>query len=143
MKCLISIILAMVWAAALTGCTAAPTNLHHTGYVQVEQTTEGKVRISGLGIHEKDGGVEVCGTLKRRDRSAVAIKAHVDITVRTPEGKILTQARSQSQYITRRRIGTGSKFHRRFTVFLEGSLPKGSVVQVVVHSQEHDSEQSQ
>ena len=88
MKPLTTVLLDTVGAGVLTGCAAAPTDLYRTGRVQVEQTAEGKVRISGLGIHEKDEGIEVCGALKRIDRSASAIKAHIDITARNPEGTI-------------------------------------------------------
>ena len=125
-------------AGVLTGCATAPTDLHRSGRVQVEHIAEGKVRISGLGVHEKDGGIEVCGVLRRIGRSALAIKAHVDITVLNPEGTILIQARSKSKYIYRRRIGAGTRSHKRFAVFLEVSPPKDSVIQIVVHSQEHD-----
>ena len=124
--------------STFVGCTTAPPDLFRTGHLQLEQTATRKVRAMWFSVKEMDGGIEVSGVLKRNDRTGMGIKAHVDITILAPEGAFLGKARSQDLFVPRRCIGRGTQGYRQFSVFFDFLPQAGSVIQVVVHSQEHD-----
>jgi hypothetical protein len=76
--------------------------------------------------------------LRRRDTVGLPIKAHVDITIQSPDGKVLNEGRSSDVYVPRRIIGRGQSL-QRFRVSFPQIPPQGSLVRLVSHSGPHNN----
>ena len=62
--------------------------------------------------------------IRRRDHIGLPIKKHVDVTILSPEGIILNEARSRDYYIPRDIIGRFEEL-QRFTVSFPNVPPQG------------------
>ena len=105
--------------------------------VTIEKQAAGKVYVAWSSAHECEDGFLVTGVLRRSDRVGSPIKAHVDITILSPDGHIIDTARSNEVYVPRRRTGRGQSM-QRFRVQLPDIPPRGSSVRMVSHSGLHD-----
>ena len=80
----------------------------------------------------------ISGVLRRRDSVGAAIRTHVDVTVLSPDGTTLDEARSSDAYVSRRITGRSYLSFERFKVRYPNIPAMGSSVRVVSHSSRHD-----
>lgn len=127
-----------VLSVFISGCVTNRADLVESGVVRLEQCNMGKVYIAWSSAYEKDDGFVITGVLRRRDHVGIPIRTHVDVTVLTPDGTILDEARSSDVYVSRRITGRSHLSFERFKVFLPDIPAKESLVRVVSHSGRHD-----
>jgi hypothetical protein len=125
-------------AVVLPGCSANRVDLVDSDVLSLEQRNMGKVYIAWSGAYEQDDGFVITGVLRRRDRVGAAIRAHVDVTVLSPEGIILDEARSSDVYVARRITGRSYLSFERFKVCFPNIPSTGSTVRLVSHSGGHN-----
>ena len=116
------------------GCSSAP-DLIRRNQLHLEKHDADKVRAIWLCVREKGAGIEVSGALRRNDHTGAIIKTHVDVTVLSPDGKVLAEERSSDQRIPCNRVGAGSQRFKHFSVPIHTMPPAGSLIRTVVHAQ--------
>ncbi len=121
----------------LPGCAMNRVDLVDTGKLSLEQHRTGKVYIAWSGAYEQDDSFVISGVLRRRDSVGTAIRTHVDVTVLSPDGTILDEARSSDVYVARRITGRSYLSFERFKVRFPDIPATGSSVRVVSHSGRH------
>ena len=135
-KKLLSLVIATVFsslAIIISGCATDRVDLVDTGVLSLEQHTTGKVYIAWSDAYEDGDGFVVSGVVRRRDTVGRPIKVHVDVTILSPDGKVLDEGRSSDIYVPRRIVGRGQSL-KRFSVRF-GSIPaEGSKVSIVTRS---------
>jgi len=132
-------IVTLLFLAVISGCTTVErSDLVKTGILNIEQERTGKVYIAWSGAYEDGDGFIVTGVLRRRDQVGMPVKTHVDVTMLSPDGTVLNEARSSDVYVSRRITGRGHLSFERFKVRFPNVPPKGSLVRVVSHSGQHD-----
>jgi hypothetical protein len=122
----------------ISGCTSNRVDLVYSGVINLEQHKTGKVYIAWSNAYEQDDGFVITGVLRRRDHAGMSIKTHVDVTVLSPDGTILDEARSSDVYVSRRITGRSCLSFERFKVCLPKIPAKESLVRVVSHSGLHN-----
>ncbi len=140
-KKVLSLVITMVFGILtiiISGCVANRVNLVDSGVLSLEQHRTGKVYIAWSGAYEQDDGFVITGVLRRRDRVGMAIRTHVDVTVLSPDGTILDEARSSDVYVARRITGRSYLSFERFKVRFPNIPAVGSSVRVVSHSGRHN-----
>ena len=126
-----------LFVSIISGCTANRVDLVDSGFLTLEKQAAGKVYVAWSDAYDRDGGFVVTGVLRRSDHVGSPIKAHVDVTVLSPDGRVVDTARSGDVYVPRRITGRGQSF-KRFSVPFSSKPPRGSTVRVVSHSGLHD-----
>ena len=126
-----------VLAAVISGCAANRVDIVDSGLLSLEQHATGKVYIAWSSAYKDGDGFVVTGVLRRRDTVGLPIKAHVDVTVLSPDGTVLDEASSSNVCVPRRITGRGQRF-RRFRVHFPSIPAQGSSVRMVSHSGQHD-----
>ncbi len=106
--------------------------------ISLEQCNTGKVYIAWSGAYEQEDGFVITGVLRRRDHVGMPIRTHVDVTVLSPDGTILDEARSSDVYVARRITGRSYLSFERFKVHFPNIPATGSSVRVVSHSGRHN-----
>ena len=119
--------------AVISGCVTDSVDLVDSGVLSIEQHTTGKVYIVWSGAYEDGDGFVVTGVLRRRDTVGLPIKVHVDVTILSPDGKMLDEGRSSDFYVPRRIVGRGQS-SKRFKVRFPNIPAEGSKASIVVHS---------
>ncbi|MCP4614484.1 MAG: hypothetical protein GY845_37875 [Planctomycetes bacterium] len=122
----------------IPGCSMNRVDLVDAGRLSLEPYNTGKVYIAWSGAYEQDNGFVVSGVLRRRDSVGAAIRTHVDVTVLSPDGTILDEARTSDVYVARRIPGRGYLSFERFKVCLADIPVTGSSVRLVSHSSRHN-----
>ena len=122
----------------IPGCAMNRVDLVDAGMLSLEQHNTGKVYIAWSGAYEQDDGFVISGVLRRRDSVGTAIRTHVDVTVLSPDGTILDEARSSDVYVARRITGRSYLSFERFKVRFPDVPATGSSVRVVSHSGRHN-----
>lgn len=125
-------------SVVMSGCVTNRINLADTGMLNLEQRNNGKVYIAWSGAYEQEDGFVVTGVLRRRDRVGMPIRTHVDVTVLSPDGTILDEARSSDVCVSRRITGRSYLSFERFKVYFPKMPVRGSTVRVISHSGRHD-----
>jgi hypothetical protein len=87
-------------------------------------------------MHQDGEDFAVYGVVQRLSHTGYPIKTHVDITILSPDGTVLQEARTLDIYVPRRIPGKGINWER-FKVRLPDIPPQGSKVDMVVHSSSH------
>jgi hypothetical protein len=123
--------------STISGCAANRVDLVDSGFLTLEKQATGKVYVAWSDAYEREDGFVVTGVLRRSDRVGSPIKTHVDVTVLSPDGRVVDTARSGDVYVSRRITGRGQSF-KRFSVSFSSMPPRGSTVRVVSHSGPHD-----
>lgn len=126
-----------VLMTVISGCAAARTDLVDTGVLTLEKQRGGKVYIAWSSAYEQDDGLVISGVLRRHDHVGNAIKTHVDVTILSPDGRVIDTARSNEVYVPRRITGRGQSL-KRFRVHLPNLPPRGSLVRMTSHSGPHN-----
>lgn len=121
----------------ISGCAANRVDLVDSGLLTLEKRAIGKVYIAWSDAYEHEDGFVITGVLGRRDHVGSPIKAHVDVTVLSPDGRVVDTARSGDVYVPLRITGKGQSL-KRFSVHFPSVPPRGSTVQVVSHTGPHD-----
>ena len=122
----------------LLGCATASPDLMRTGYLRLENSSgDRRVRALWFSVREQNQGLVVSGMLKQKLRCPRSVKAHVDITIRAPDGTILAERRLQDLYVPRNRIGAGSRRFKRFSARFDSIPPPNSAIQIVAHRGTH------
>ena len=124
-------------AIFVPGCAKNRINLVDSGALTLEKQVSGKVYIAWCDAYKDEKGIAVTGVLRRRDHVGIPIKKHVDVTILSPEGTVLDEARSPDYYIPRNIIGRFQSF-KRFKVRFPNVPPQGSLIRVVARSSRHD-----
>ena len=117
----------------LNGCATNWGDLVDSGVLTLEKQAAEKVYIAWSDAYEDGDGFVVTGVLKRRDTVGLSIKTHVDITIQSPDGKVLNEGRSSDVHVPRRIVGKGQSF-KRFKVRFPNIPVEGSKASIVVHS---------
>ena len=99
----------------------------------MEGRAEGKVQIAWSDAYEQAGGLRITGVLMRHDHVGMPIKAHVDVTIVSPDGQTLDTACSKTVYVPRRITGRGQSL-KRFSIRFPCVPPQGSSVRLVCRS---------
>jgi hypothetical protein len=139
-KKVLSLVIATVFSLLtflLPGCAMNRVDLVDTGKLSLEQHRTGKVYIAWSGAYEQDDSFVISGVLRRRDSVGTAIRTHVDVTVLSPDGTTLDEARSSDVYVARRITGRSYLSFERFKVRFPDIPATGSSVRVVSHSGRH------
>ena len=121
----------------LAGCSTNRVDLVDSGVLTLEKQATGKVYIAWSDAYEDGDGFVVTGVLRRRDTVGLPIKAHVDITIQSPDGTIIDESRSSYVHVPRHITSRGQSF-RRFKVRFPRIPDKGSKVSAVAHVGHHD-----
>jgi hypothetical protein len=140
-KKVLSLVIATVFGILIiiiSDCATNKVDLVDTGRLSLEQHRIGKVYIAWSGAYEQDDGFVITGVLRRRDRVGAAIRAHVDVTVLSPDGTILDEACSSDVYVARRITGKSYLSFERFKVRFPDMPATGSSVRLVSHSGRHN-----
>ena len=140
-KKVLSLVIATVFGILtiiISGCAANRVDLVDTGKLSLEQHNTGKVYIAWSGAYEQDDGFVISGVLRRRDSVGAAIRTHVDVTVLSPDGTIVDEARSSDVYVARRITGRSYLSFERFKVRFPDIPATGSSVRLVSHSGRHN-----
>ena len=135
---LVIVIVFSLLAFLIPGCAMNRVDLVDAGKLSLEQHNTGKVYIAWSGAYEQDDGFVISGVLRRRDSVGAAIRTHVDVTVLSPDGTILDEARSSDIYVARRITGRSYLSFERFKVCLADIPVAGSSVRLVSHSGRHN-----
>jgi len=122
-----------VAAAMSCGCATNRVDLVKSGMLTIEGRAEGKVQIAWSDAYEQAGSLRITGVLMRHDHVGTPIKAHVDATILSPDGRTLDTACSKAIYVPRRITGRGQSL-KRFNIRFPRVPPKGSSVRLVCHS---------
>ena len=132
-------VVSLLLLVVISGCTAANrTDLVKSGVLNIEQQRTGKAYIAWSDAYEEDGGFVITGVLRRRDQVGGPIKTHVDITILSPDGTVLDEARSSDVYVSRRITGRSYLSFKRFKVRFPSVPAKGSLVRLASHSGKHE-----
>ena len=134
------VLLLCIMTVLICGCVTH-TNLEKNGQVTVDQFNPGKVKILWSDATETAGKLVVSGQLKRIDRSATPIPAHVHVLELDSNNEIIQSLESSQVYVHRRRVGRGPNW-KRFSVHSD-TLPRaGSRIVVIVHThnETHDDQ---
>jgi hypothetical protein len=118
---------------ALTGGCEANKGCAAKEGLLLDHASEGKVHIAWSDVYESDGGAVVSGVLKRNDTIGLPIKAHVQVSILSPDGQVIDAGRSEDVLVPRQ-IATKVQRLSRFRVPLANMPPKGSTVRLVVGS---------
>lgn len=133
----------LLFLAVISGCTTADrADLVKSGILNIEQERTGKAYIAWSGAYKDGDSFAVTGVLRRRDHVGLPIKTHVDVTILSPDGTVLDEARSSDVYVSRRITGRGYLSFERFKVRFSSIPAKGSLVRLVSHSGQHDDARS-
>ena len=127
------IVFLAVTAVISCGCATSRVDLVKSGALTIEGRAEGKVQIAWSDAYEQAGGLRITGVLMRHDHVGTPIKAHVDATILSPDGRVLDTACSKDIYVPRRITGRGQSL-KRFSVRFPHVPPQGSSVRLVCHS---------
>ncbi|MEK7995431.1 MAG: hypothetical protein AAB403_16645 [Planctomycetota bacterium] len=130
------VIFLAVTPSLISGCAANRVDLVDAGVLTLEQHSTGKVFIAWSNACEDGDGFVVAGVLRRRDHVGLPIRAHVDVTILSPDEAILDESRSPDVYVPRRITGRGQSL-KRFEVRFPHLPPQGSSVRLVCHSDAH------
>ena len=114
------------------------TDLVKSGVVTIEQQRTGKAYIAWSSAYKEKGDLVITGVLRRRDHVGRPIKTHVDVTIVSPDGTVMEEARSPGIYVSRRVTGRGYRSFERFEIRIRGVPAKGSLVRLVSHSGKHE-----
>lgn len=123
-----------VLSVVMSGCAANRNNLVDSSVLSLEQRNTGKVYIAWSGAYEQDDSFVIAGVLRRRDSVGMPIRAHVDVTILSPDGTILDETRSSDVYVSRRITGRSYLSFERFKVRLTNIPAKGSSIRLVCNS---------
>jgi hypothetical protein len=127
-----------VLPAIISGCATDRVDLEDSGVLSLEQHATGKVYIAWSDAYEDGDGFVVTGVLRRRDTVGLPIKAHVDITIQSPDGTIIDESRSSDVHVPRRIVGRGQSL-QRFRVRFPSIPAEDSKVSIVTHSGSHNN----
>jgi hypothetical protein len=126
-----------VTAVIISGCAANRVDLVAAGVLTLEPRAAGKVTIAWSSVYKEDDSFVIAGVLTRHDHIGLPIKAHVDATILSPDGRTVDTACSKSIYVPRRITGRGQSL-KRFSIYFPCVPPQGSLVRLVCHSDPHD-----
>jgi hypothetical protein len=126
-----------VAAVIICGCATSRVDLVKSGVLTLEKRAAGKVHIAWSNAYEQAGELLITGVLMRHDHVGMPIKAHVDATILSPDGRTLDTACSKAIYVPRRITGRGQSL-KRFNIRFPLVPPQGSSVRLVCHSDLHD-----
>lgn len=121
----------------VSGCATNRVDLVDAGVVTMQKHATGKVYVAWRRAQECGDGFVITGFLRRSDHVGSPAKAHADVTVVSPDGRIVETARSNEQYVARRRTGRWQSF-QRFRVQLSKMPPRGSSIRLLSHSGPHN-----
>lgn len=135
----ITVVTLLFLVVSSSSCTAANrTDLVKSGVVTIEQQRTGKAYIAWSSAYKEKGGLVITGVLRRRDHVGRPIKTHVDVTIVSPDGTVLDEARSSDVYVSRRITGRGHLSFERFKIRIPSVPAQGSLVRLISHSGKHD-----
>jgi hypothetical protein len=123
-------------AAIISGCAAKRVDLVDAGVLTLEPHAAGKVSIAWSSACKDNDGFVIAGVLTRHDHVGLPIRAHVDATILSPDGRTLDTACSKAIYIPRRITGRGQSL-KRFSIRFPRVPLQGSSVRLVCHSDPH------
>ena len=123
-----------VTTAIISACAAERVDLVAAGVVTLEPHAAGKVAIAWSSAYKQNGTLIVSGVLTRHDHIGLPVKAHVDATILSPDGRTLDTACSKAIYVPRRITGRGQSL-KRFSIYFPSVPPQGSLVRLVCHSE--------
>ncbi len=140
MKKRLSATIVALWFSVLpvviSGCGGNLVSLQDKNFVQVETMPSERVKILWTDVYQDGEDILVYGVVQRLSHTSYPIKTHVDITILSPDGTVLQEARTPDIYVPRRIPGKGINWER-FQVRLPDIPPQGSRVNMVVHSGSH------
>lgn len=123
----------------VSGCAETNrTDLVTSGAVTIERQKASKAYIAWSNAYQEEGSLVITGALNRRDHLGWPIKTHVDVTIISPDGTILDQARSPDIFVPVHLTGRSYQSLRRFKFNLPIVPVRGSVIRLVSHSGKHD-----
>lgn len=125
-----------VLAIVVPGCIANRVDLVDKGDVLVDVVPSERVDILWADVFRDDDGIKICGVVQRRSHTSHPIKTHVDVTIVSPNGATLQEARTPDIHVPKRVPGKGANFEH-FEVRFSDIVP-GSKAKLVVHSGQHD-----
>jgi hypothetical protein len=135
----VTVITLLLFVVISLSCTAANrTDLVKCGVLTIEQKRTGKAYIVWSSAYKEKDGLVITGVLRRRDHVGLPIKTHVDVTIVSPEGTVLDEARSSDVCVSRRIIGRGHPSFERFKIRIPSVPAQGSLVRLISHSGQHD-----
>ena len=138
---LVAVMVLGMLTVVISGCATDRVNLVDAGVLNLEQHTTGKVYIAWSDAYEDGDGFVVSGVLRRRDTVGLPIKAHVDITIQSPDGTIIDESRSLDVNVPRSIIGRGRSL-QRFRVRFPSIPAEGSKLSIVTHSGSHNNREN-
>lgn len=129
-----------VTAAMSSGCAMNRADLVKSGVLTIEERAEGKVQIAWSGARQEGDGFVVAGVLTRPDHVGLAIRAHVDVSILSPDRNVLYTSRTPDICVPPHVTGRRQSL-KRFSVRFPHVPPQGSSVRLVCHSDPDDGTQ--
>jgi hypothetical protein len=126
--------------ATISGCATNRIDLADKGIVSVETVPSKRVNILWTDVYQDGEDILVYGVVQRLSHTSYPIKTHVDITILSPDGMVLQEARTPDIYVPRRIPGKGISWER-FQVRFPDIPPQGSRVNMVVHGGKHEDKE--
>ena len=120
----------------IPGCATNRVSLVDQGIVSIKTVPSERVRILWADVYEDGKDAVVCGNVRRLSYTNYPMKVHVAVTVSSPDGTILQEARTPDIYVPGHRPGKTvdwKHFEVRFP-----DIPQDSKVSVIVHSSLHE-----
>ncbi|HUV67368.1 MAG TPA: hypothetical protein VMW24_25990 [Sedimentisphaerales bacterium] len=131
-----AMLLLVVTTSIISGCTVNRIDLVEAGMLTLEPHAAGKVGIAWSSAYKDKEGFVIAGVLTRHDHVGLPIRAHVDITVLSPDGRTLNDSRTPDICVPAHVTGRGQSL-KRFEVRFPHLPPQGSSVRMVCHSEPH------
>ena len=138
---LVAVMVLGMLTVIISGCATDRVDLADSVVLSLEQHTAGKVYVGWSDAYEDGDGFVVSGVLRRRDTVGLPIKAHVDITIQSPDGTIIDESRSLDVNVPRSIIGRGRSL-QRFRVRFPSIPAEGSKLSIVTHSGSHNNREN-
>lgn len=127
-------VLALIGLLAMAGCSAGHDRQPFVQALTLDLEHSPAVRVTGVHVHPDDGRAMLHGRVRHRAWGASVLAGHVDVEVRTPDGRTMRQASVTLDVASH---PMNKSLDATFQVELPAPVPAGSVLRVQYHAAEH------
>lgn len=129
----LSAVVLTVSLLALAGCASLGENISQEGKVAVERVPSAKVDILRADVYQQEENVAVRGVLQRHNHTTEPLQVHIDATILSGDGRVLTETIGRDVWVPRRSPGKGFQSNE-FDLPLPVTPPEGSTLKLVCHA---------
>ena len=122
----------------LSGCSCPQYADSQRTANMIKTVSSENVEILWADGHQLDGKMIIHGTLRRKTRNSVPMRAHVDVQVLSADGDVMQEVHSPDVSIPKNLPGKGVKFER-FEIEMDGVVSEHSTIIISAHQGGHDA----